>query len=284
MKTKLVGGTPPQDQRGKHSGNKTNNTRINKIKDFINQFPSYESHYSRIKNLNRKYLSPSLNLKIIYNLYKNEISEPVSYYVFKDVFNKEFNLHFHAPISDSCKKCDAFNMKIKFLTNDDEKSIVENERELYQRKAKKARESMKLDATEAKLNNNITCIAFDLMKTLATPIVSTGICYCKRQLWTYCLGIHDLATDNGTTYVWDESIGFRGPQEIGSCILHYVINFVTSTKLVMYSDQCVSQNRNIKMASLCNYIVASTSFAVEEIDHKSYLVVIHICPVIKISD
>jgi len=68
LKPKLVGGTPPQDQRGKHSGNKINDTRINKVKDFINKFHSYESHYSRMKNFNRKYLSPSLNLKIIYNL------------------------------------------------------------------------------------------------------------------------------------------------------------------------------------------------------------------------
>lgn len=72
-------------------------------------------------------------------------------------------------------------------------------------------------------------------------------------------------------YVWDESLGSRGPQEIGSCILHYKKNFVTSTKLVMYSDQCGGQNRNIKMATLCNYIVASTSFTVEEIDHKFLL-------------
>ncbi|KAL4132257.1 hypothetical protein QTP88_009449 [Uroleucon formosanum] len=85
------------------------------------------------------------------------------------------------------------------------------------------------------------------MKTLATPIVSTRICYYKRQLWTYCLGIHDLTTDNATI----------GPQEIGSCILHYVENFVTSTKLIMYSDQCGGQNRNIKMATLYNYIVAN---------------------------
>jgi len=77
------------------------------------------------------------------------------------VFNKEFNLHFHAPIR--CKKYDSFNIKIKFLTNDDEKSIVENERELHQRKAEKAREGMKLDATEAKLNNNIICIALHLI-------------------------------------------------------------------------------------------------------------------------
>lgn len=118
LKPKHVGGTPPQDRRGKHSGNRTNNTRINKVKDFINKFPSYESHYSRMKNLNRKYLSKNLNLKIIYNLYKNEVSEPVFYYVFKDVLNKQFNLHFHAPISDSCKKCDSFNIKLKFLTND----------------------------------------------------------------------------------------------------------------------------------------------------------------------
>jgi len=39
----------------------------------------------------------------------------------------------------------------------------------------------------------------------------------------------------------------------------------------MYSDQCGGQNRNIKMALLCNYIVASTSFTVEEIDHKFLL-------------
>jgi len=87
LKSKLVGSFPPQDQRGKHSGNRTNDTRINEIKDFINTFPSYESHYSRLKNLNKKYLSPNLNLKIIYNLYKNEVSEQVSFYVFQDVFN-----------------------------------------------------------------------------------------------------------------------------------------------------------------------------------------------------
>lgn len=45
----------------------------------------------------------------------------------------------------------------------------------------------------------------------------------------------------------------------------------TSKKLIMYSDQCGGQNRNIKMAVLLNYIVLSPSFTVNEIDHK-YLV------------
>lgn len=36
----------------------------------------------------------------------------------------------------------------------------------------------------------------------------------------------------------------------------------------MYSDQCGGQNRNIKIATIYNYIVANKSFSVDEIDHK----------------
>jgi len=269
VKSKTDSKSPPQDKRGKHTPyNRTENLKVLEVKNFINLFPCYESHYSRMKNLERKYLSPDLNIKIMYKLYKNKISNPVSYYVFQEVFNKQFNLHFHAPISDSCKKCDMFNMKLKYLTNNEEKIEIENEREVHQRKSDSARAGMKFDGNKAKENNDITCIAFDLMKTLPTPVISTGICYYKRQLWTYCFGIHNLGNNNVIMYVWDESVASRGPQEIGSCILHYVKNYITSTKLIMYSDQCGGQNRNIKMATICNYIVANTSLSVNEIDHK----------------
>lgn len=70
--------------------------------------------------------------------------------------------------------------------------FVESEKELHQKKTEKVREGMKLGATKAKLNN-ITCIAFDLMKTSAFLIVLTEICYYKRQLWIYCLYIHGLS-------------------------------------------------------------------------------------------
>lgn len=69
-------------------------------------------------------------------------------------------------------------------------------------------------------------------------------------------------------YVWDESVASRGSQEIGSCILQYVKTYVSSTKLIMYSDHHTGQNRNIKMATIYNYVVANTSLSVNEIDHK----------------
>ncbi|CAH1099175.1 unnamed protein product [Psylliodes chrysocephalus] len=57
-------------------------------------------------------------------------------------------------------------------------------------------------------------------------------------------------------------------QEIGSCIFHYIKNYVRTEKLVMFSDQCGGQNRNIKMTALCNYIVSSELSTVNEINHK----------------
>lgn len=47
---------------------------------------------------------------------------------------------------------------------------------------------MDCDTQTAKADNQTTVIAFDLMKTLATPSLSVGIAYYKRQLWTYNLG------------------------------------------------------------------------------------------------
>nr|CAH7755794.1 unnamed protein product [Callosobruchus chinensis] len=106
------------------------------------------------------------------------------------------------------------------------------------------------------------------MSTLPTPHLSTGVCYYKRQLWTYCLGIHNLSTKVAHMYVWNESQGSRGPQEIGTCLLHYTKNFVSTSKLIMYSDQCGGQNRNIKIALLCKYILETGQTTLHQIDHK----------------
>lgn len=72
---KSISTTPLIDQRGKHVPHiKTNNLKIQAVEDFINRFPSYESHYSREKSVNRKYLAPDLNIKCMYKLYKEPVS------------------------------------------------------------------------------------------------------------------------------------------------------------------------------------------------------------------
>lgn len=269
LKSKSDGAPPPCDRRGRHPPhNKTTIESKNEVKAFIEKFPCYESHYSREKSSHRKYLSPDLSIGKMYELYKDEIGErvPVSYFIFREIFNKEFNLHFHPPITDSCKKCDLFNVQIK-VADETRKQQVEFEKELHQRKAQSARDGLRNDTVLAK-RGEATVICFDLMKTLPTPVLTAGIVYYKRQLWTYCFNIHDMGTDNSFMFVWNETVASRGPQEVGSCLLYYIKNFVTSTSLILYSDQCGGQNRNIKLSLLCNYITASPDFKVEKIDHK----------------
>ncbi|CAG9840465.1 unnamed protein product [Diabrotica balteata] len=124
----------------------------------------------------------------MYSEYKKKVSEPVSKYIFEKIFNEKFNLSFHAPITDSCKKCNNFKVKIEACENHEhsKKAELTTAKEIHLRKAESAMNNMKIDIQYAKENNDTIVIIFDLMKTLPTPVISTGICYYKRQLWTYC--------------------------------------------------------------------------------------------------
>lgn len=53
-------------------------------------------------------------------------------------------------------------------------------------------------------------------------------------------------------YIWSENIASRGGQEIGSCLLKHFKENVSSdvSKIILYSDSCGGQNRNIKLTML----------------------------------
>lgn len=89
--------------------------------------------------------------------------------------------------------------------------------------------------------------------------------YYKRQLWTYCLKVHNLRTKKACMYAWDKNISSHSPDKIGLCIIHFLKIKTTSKKIIMYSDCCSGQNRNIKMTVL---IVSSPNFSKEQIEHK----------------
>lgn len=59
----------------------------------------------------------------MYNLYNKEHNDSVSMHIFRNIFNKDFNLSFHPPISDSCKRCDMYNIKIKVAPENEKKTV-----------------------------------------------------------------------------------------------------------------------------------------------------------------
>ena len=87
------------EKRGRHEpANKTLEERLGIVQEHIEQFPRYQSHYSRQDNPHREYLSPSLSLATMYKLYKDECTEQgkpaVSEWKYRQIFNTKYNLAF----------------------------------------------------------------------------------------------------------------------------------------------------------------------------------------------
>ncbi|KAG8238813.1 hypothetical protein J437_LFUL010527 [Ladona fulva] len=99
-------------------------------------FPTFESHYTRSHNPNRRYLHPDLTLKKRFN-------EPLLSGLREKIFKKDFDLHFHQPRKDTCQKCYLLNVKIKALDDDDENNKPMEEHDIHLRPAESARKSLK---------------------------------------------------------------------------------------------------------------------------------------------
>ena len=120
---------------------------------------------------------------------------------------------------------------------------------------------LKDDATLAKSNPDVVLLSFDLQQTLPTPHLSTGVMFYKRQMWTYNFGVHDGGNDQRTMYMWHEGTAARVSMEIGSCLLKHVSTMsMSATHLVLYSDSCGGQNRNIHLLCLYLHIVSNPNF------------------------
>lgn len=272
------GRTPGEDLRGrKKNPRQVPDEVVNLIKAHINSFPCYQSHYTRKHNPNRKYLSESLNIRKMYELFKekyadNRLAKSVKESFYRHVFNTQFNLHFHVPSKDTCKKCDEYKIQVSNLSlADEEKLNIENKHQLHLRKAEKARDVMKQDSEYAKNpENKMYVCSVDLQKALPFPVLSVSDAYYKRNMYAYNLGIHDLAKDFGYFYVWDETLASRGSQEIACCLLKHLKLFGTDLKhVIIFSDTCTGQNRNIKMAlSIMKFLQSDNNNIIEVIEQK----------------
>jgi len=91
---------------------------------------------------------------------------------------------------------------------------------------------------------------------LATPSLSSGLSFYKRQLWTFNLTVYETYGNKNVSYcyLWNETQASRGGQEIASCIYKYIYDktdqFNDIKEIIFYSDCCPGQNRNIYMTTM----------------------------------
>lgn len=249
------------DKRGLNSGGKNaiSEEELQKIRLFIKSLPKYTSHYCR-NSTTANFLSPNLNLQIIYDLYKEKCPEGVSLSRFRVCFYKDFNLRFKKPQKDTCLRCDTYKAK-RTGANDELLNELERQHNDHLEKAYSLRNQMKTDLALAKTDPEIETLTFDLEKTHSLPLLPTSIVYYKRQLNLYNQGVHCGSSGKGYFYVWLEHEASRGTQEVGSCLRKFINEHLkpTTTHLILWSDSCGGQNRSIKMVLFLLHILQNHS-------------------------
>ena len=168
-----------------------------------------------------------------------------------------------------CKPCDGFKVKVDAETDSNNHQQLMFQWELHKIRAQGAYQSLREDTVLSKSSADVEMLTFDLQQVLMTPLLTTNIVFYKRQLSMYNLGTHDCKTDQGLMYMWHEGIASHGSGEIGSCLLHHLRQkATTANKLILYSDSCGGQNRNINLLCLWLYIMANPDLSITQIDQK----------------
>lgn len=243
------------DKRGINGGrNKTNEESETFFKSVVEKLPTYISHYCREKVGAAKFLRSEMKFSKIYQLYTEEAAQSeginvLSYPKAKQIFLTKFNLRTKPLNKDTCNKCDYYANKKNLITDEEAKLKIIEEHTAHLKTAENLKKQLKDDMALAKTDPKTETITYDLEKTLPLPRIPTNIVFYKRQLWVYNMGIHTGSDDQGHCNIWVEGEAGRGSQEVGSCLIKHLSERLKEgvTNLILWSDSCGGQNRNIKL-------------------------------------
>lgn len=72
-----------------------------------------------------------LSVRKMHQLFKEKYENTVTYNLYRKVFNRDFNLRFGTPRTNTCKVCDQLYAKLVLAKTSEEKDVIENESRLH---------------------------------------------------------------------------------------------------------------------------------------------------------
>lgn len=265
------------DQRGKKEPrNKIKEELKNKIRKHIEEFPKYESHYSREKT-KREYLGSHLTVEKLYSLFaekseKNGEEIPKNW-LYRHIFNTEYNIGFKPPQTDTCDDCDRYEIQIREAEGEELKEI-EQKRKKHMEEAASRYKRKAEDKESSLINSSEKMLTVDLQKCLPTPLLTNGQTFYLRKLWTLNYTILDSSSNKCTCVMWDESKAGRGGNELASGLMKWFMENVAENlnvkAVVIWSDNCAGQNKNMHLYACYLWLLKNITH-LEVIEHKYLL-------------
>ena len=274
--TKFI--TSPTDKRGTHQNraNKLSENVIQQIDEHIRSFPKRRSHYGRIDNDKKYYLSSELNISKMHSLYLEKF-EPdmylllsgghtihpiVKYDFYANYFNQNFKMSFGRPRVDTCQTCDDYSNRIAVASDANERKNLVTAKELHVRKADTFYDELRRLTLEAKNDPSVEVLTFDYQQNFPLPHVPSGDVFYKRQLWEFNFCITSVSTGRSSMFMYDECTGKKGPSEVISFLNHYFKRMSPHVRtLHLFSDNCGAQNKNFSMVCYLFTLIKSDKFS-----------------------
>lgn len=213
------------DKRGnKEPGNSTSPELVDSVKQHINSIPRVESHYCRSSS-KKEYIPGGNTVAGLYSDYrKKQESENVPFVseqVYRNIFNTQFNISFHIPKKDQCDLCEKYKNTINDENLDEEQEDVvklKYEHEVHMIEKNLGRGEKDNDIDKLKSTPNLVIAIFDLQAVLQCPRGDVSSFYYHSKLNSFNLTVYDVATKEVDCYVWNETEGKRGADEVCTCI------------------------------------------------------------------
>lgn len=226
------------------------------LTEFIDALPVVSSHYCRAssskKYLPSEYESEANVYRIYCKLQRSKNIEPVSKSTFTKTFKNDYNIGIHAPKKDKCSSCEKFknvSEKTDELQSQHDQHI--QEKELCLKTFSDEQQASKT------VNSKVVVASMDLQKILSTPHGDSMMLYYTRKYAVYNLTIYDSSTRDGFCYVWGESDGMKGGNEVATCLMKY-LHVVDERKIEhvsLYCDNCYGQNKNrLVMSAIYHFL------------------------------
>lgn len=151
--------------------------------------------------------------------------------------------------------------------NDLIKANLLDEKKIHIEKAGIFYSDLKNMSKEAKTNPTLEVLSFDYQQNMPLPHIPSGDVFYKRQVWSYNFCIYSGKTGQSYFFMYDESVGKKGQNEVISFLNYYLENLLHQgiQTLYLFADNCSSQNKNTALIHYLYTIIQSEAFGLKQI-------------------
>ncbi|KAH9627797.1 hypothetical protein HF086_000182 [Spodoptera exigua] len=244
----------------------------NQLKEHIESFRPAIAHYRRKHAPNKRYLPSDLNATLMFKDFQDKFPDiKVSYELYRHFLKKDMNISFTLLGNEECEDCESF--KLHQPTCQDSASCDTCiSYKLHKQKYEKARKCYQEDVD---LSTKFTEKAF--IQQTCKKSSCCHVLICLKLLFlsqnnSFQREFVPLGPTKSTSQpfaaIWHEAISGRKQEDIISAFRAFFICKRDSTDIVVWADNCSSQNKNWAFFSFLIQIINSSLICANTITIK----------------